>query len=116
MRNTFPLALIFFFVVSVGCKTKKNATTSSAISEMQIMEVAQRKFPSIKEQEFQEGKSILANRCTDCHGIKKVESRSEEEWLKIVDRMAPKAKLSALEKTALTRYILSYREAKGNKN
>ncbi len=117
MKNSCTIfLLIFILTIPYSCNTKKNNSASVDVTDEQVLAVARSKFTSITDQEFRDGKNILTNRCTECHKIKKVESRSEEEWLKIVDKMALKAKLSASEKTALSWYILSYRQAKINKN
>jgi cytochrome c2 len=110
------LMLNFLMVLFLGsCLSKKSTSLLPEPKDDEVFLVAQQKFPSITMQEFQKGKNILAVRCTECHGIKKVETRTEQEWLKVIGRMSPKAKLSADEKTALTQYLLSYRELKTSK-
>jgi cytochrome c5 len=97
------------------CKTKKKATDSASsgvkTGAKSELEIAQKRWTGTTTADLNEGKNIFDTKCTRCHGAKNIVTRSEESWNKAIDKMAPKAKLTAEEKDKLTRYILSYREA-----
>jgi cytochrome c5 len=103
----------------VYCKTKKNTeTTAKAETKTETkagakteLSVAQKRWPGTTTEDLAQGKQINDTKCTTCHGAKRIETRSEENWKHMIDVMAPKAKLTADEKDKLTRYILAYREA-----
>lgn len=108
--------LICIALTAAYCKTKKKTgdTTvkkegaAGAKSELQI---AQQRWPGTSSADLNEGKTIYNTKCTRCHGAKKIVTRDEKSWKASIDKMAPRAKLTADEKEKLTRYILSYREA-----
>jgi cytochrome c5 len=103
----------------VYCKTKKKTeTTAKAETKTETkteakseLAIAQKRWPGTTNDDLAQGKQINDTKCTTCHGAKKIETRSEENWKHAIDVMAPKARLSADEKDKLTRYILAYREA-----
>ena len=107
-KNIFPILLVWCFC---SCKTKTTSGSASKPTDEQVYAFAQSKYPEISQSEFQEGKSILNNQCKSCHGIKHIQSRSEQEWQQILSEMAPKAKLNASQKNNLTRYLFGFREA-----
>lgn len=41
-----------------------------------------------------EGKTIFENACNKCHGLPDPEKHTDEEWIKTLSRMAPRAKLT----------------------
>ncbi|MEO5643352.1 MAG: hypothetical protein ABIS12_08500 [Bacteroidia bacterium] len=54
-----------------------------------------------------EGYEIYTGVCTNCHESKGIYNRSEEKWKGIVDEMAVLAELTAVQKNAVYKYILS---------
>jgi cytochrome c5 len=55
-----------------------------------------------------EGKTLLEERCTECHDLRRVEQakKSEEDWKASVERMVGKgAKLSQEEQELVIRYL-----------
>lgn len=55
-----------------------------------------------------EGKTIYTTKCARCHGAKPVENWTVQEWIPIMDRMAPKARLDDTEKANVTAYVNFY--------
>jgi mono/diheme cytochrome c family protein len=45
--------------------------------------------------------------CINCHGAKNIYSRGEEQWKDIIDNMAPKARISDVQKDAVYKYVLA---------
>lgn len=113
MRKKIILFSVAF--VLVYCHTKKKATETTTekmvVSAKTPIQIAQKRWPNTTSEELVEGKTIFEGKCTKCHNAKRIETRSEKNWLHEIDDMSPKAHLTPEEKDKLTKYILSYREA-----
>lgn len=71
-------------------------------------EAAQEKYNDVTTEQLKEGYKIYAQgACINCHEAKNIYKRSEEKWVHILDDMAEKAALSAVEKEAVTRYVFA---------
>ncbi|MFN6038302.1 MAG: c-type cytochrome [Bacteroidota bacterium] len=104
----FILSALLSFVFS--CKVKQNESSKITEPALPLLEVAQKKFPGISQADLDEGQNIFNNDCSKCHGVPKIKSRGEEGWKKVVDWMAPKAKLNDSQKKKLLEFVLSSRE------
>ncbi len=108
---TFSLAAL----IVVSCSTSKKTTTPTVatVSKPNIipgdaeLTAIKAKFPDVTAQILSEGYSIYTGACTNCHGQKNIFKRSEASWMHEIDDMSPKAKLTAAQKDALTKYILA---------
>jgi cytochrome c5 len=58
-----------------------------------------------------DGRKIYFGRCTSCHAADPVSDYTRSEWHGIIAEMAPKAKLSGAERSALTAYIMDHAPA-----
>lgn len=58
-----------------------------------------------------DGRKIYFGRCTSCHAADPVSDYTRSEWHGIIAEMAPKAKLSGAERSALTAYIMAHAPA-----
>src|SRR2546423_648749 len=97
--------ILFISVIAfVACKPKAVATKSPAAPSTEPTEVqlaaAKEKFPDATMEVLKKGHSIYYGACTRCHGAKSIDKRGEAEWVSILDDMAPKAKLTDVEKDA----------------
>jgi hypothetical protein len=94
------------------CKTQSAVTAPPApySPDSQQLAVAQQRWPGTTETELRDGNTIYTTKCTRCHKNYKPEKFSEKKWLHELDDMAPKAKLTDLEKQSLTRYLLTSRQ------
>lgn len=90
------------------CKSTQKA--ASAPSPEATLAAAQKRWPDATAQQITEGQTIYTTKCVRCHAAKSVDSEPEAEWGPIMDRMAPKAKLTAQEKENVTRYVLATRD------
>ncbi|MCC6599490.1 MAG: cytochrome c, partial [Crocinitomicaceae bacterium] len=68
-------------------------------------------WPESTAQSLEDGYTIYTSRCSKCHDLKDIPSMSEQDWIKSIASMAPKARLSEAEKITLEHYILATREA-----
>ena len=99
-----------------ACHSKKSATGSAPDTLMPgdaQLKAIQVKFADASAQTLKDGYDIYVGACTNCHGKKNMYKRSEAEWQNDVNRMAPKAKITDVQKDALWKYVLSMRLAKG---
>lgn len=54
------------------------------------------------------GQSVYTSRCGRCHGLKKVENYTSQQWDKILKSMVPKAKLNDEEAKQVTAYVMEH--------
>lgn len=54
------------------------------------------------------GQTVYANRCGRCHGLKKTENYTTQQWENILKSMIPKAKLNDDEAREVTAYVLEH--------
>ena len=52
--------------------------------------------------------------CTECHGPQSIYKYSESQWKTIMDDMALKAQISAVEKDAVYKYVLAIKATQPN--
>ena len=67
----------------------------------------QSKYPGATLAVLTEGHTIYTGTCIGCHGAKSIYRIPEAKWPHIIDDMGEKAKLSATQKEALTKYIFA---------
>jgi hypothetical protein len=83
--------------------SSKNNNTTKAIGEV---------VENPKETpQVQSGKITYKTKCAKCHDAKDPQSYDAAKWVKIVDWMAPRAKLDAAEKANVLAFVTLY--AKG---
>lgn len=99
-------------IMMAACGSSKKSSTPSAAAPSIIPGDAQltaikAKYPDATAEQLKQGHSIFIGACTNCHRQYNIFKRSEASWLHEIDDMSPKANLTAVEKDALTKYILS---------
>lgn len=55
-----------------------------------------------------EGKTIFMEKCGRCHKYRLPETRTADKWTKVIDKMAPKAKLNDDQKEAVLAFVQQY--------
>jgi len=109
MRYSF---LILIFVCTLfTCTSKKKISTSDNTPNESHLVAVNTKYPGTDIAKLKSGYNIYNGSCTNCHAAKSIQSRSLEEWPKIIDRMAPKAKLNSDEKEAVFKYVMAVKLA-----
>jgi len=107
------LTIVAVTILFTACgSTKKSSTPILTLlpGETQLTAI-KTKYPDATAFQLNEGYSIYTGACTNCHGQKNIFNRSEASWLHEIDDMSPKANLTAAQKDALTKYILSMKAA-----
>lgn len=99
------MAGVFFAACS-----KKNtpAGTATSASTVAAPPAAEAPKPS---KEAAAGMETYNAKCGRCHALKKVENWTASEWVPILDDMASKAKLDAVEKANVLSYVQFYAKA-----
>lgn len=55
-----------------------------------------------------DGRKLYYGRCTSCHAPDPVGDYTKAEWRGILAEMAPKAKLTGAERSAVTAYVMAH--------
>src|SRR5690349_6370013 len=101
------LIVIAVMSVTVVCKSKKSGATTASTEPTDVqLQAVKAKYPDATMETLVKGHSIYYAACTKCHGAKHIERESEQVWVKIMDRMAPKAKLTPEEKDAVWKSVM----------
>lgn len=116
--TTLKIASFAFTILIISaCHSKKKTTTDTpsgakpstgifAPGNEQLTAI-KTKYPEATLQSLTEGHSIYTGVCTNCHGAKSIYRIPEQNWQEIIDDMSPKARLTASQKDALTKYVFS---------
>ena len=70
-----------------------------------------RKGESVNLAMLQEGRTLFAHRCIECHTLPVVGRHSSKDWPDIVDGMSQRASLKPAEREAIIAYIIAARLA-----
>ncbi len=97
MKKSIIITILSLVVFACSHKTK---STTSATTKIEKTSSA-----TISEAVYQEGKAIYTASCGKCHKLYPAERGNMTQWDKWIDRMAPKAKLSADQKEKVRGYI-----------
>jgi cytochrome c5 len=98
-----PSEPIYIAPVSEAVKSKNGVFVPG---EEQVTAV-QMKHPGATLANLTDGYKLYTGTCTNCHGTKSIYRISEAKWQPVIDDMSEKAKLTATEKEALTKYIFA---------
>jgi len=74
---------------------------------------ARRSDPSATIETLEEGRKLFIADCSGCHNLRRPTSRRPEEWPKIVERMARRAKIPTNDKERILEYLMAVSGADG---
>jgi hypothetical protein len=97
------ISVMLLFVVA--CKPRMLLTPDAKDEQ-----IAKTKWADSDIKQLQAGYDTYTTRCNTCHSLHKPTEFDESRWMKIMNGMAKKAKLSDVEKENTIRYILAKRE------
>jgi len=90
-----PILLAFLFVASVACTTQLYMPTEANVNKAEPASLS----------ELQQGHDIFQSQCCKCHKLPKPTSHTNPEWTKILEKMAPKAKLTTEQSDLVFKYL-----------
>jgi hypothetical protein len=119
-RTVFLLGAIT--IIAICCKSTQPATKTSNTQTVSPpksplapvaseVAIAQAHWQGITLDNLNQGYSIFDDKCTDCHGVKKPQDFTADEWNSIMPKMGRKAKLDSTQYALVFHYILTKREA-----
>ena len=92
--------------IAVACHKKSvPAATTKAETPAEIKPAPVESKGKLNMGYLAEGKKTYEANCGRCHSLKNPEDYSQEGWVKWVDRMAPKARLTEDEKAHVLAYV-----------
>ncbi len=92
-----PILIAFLLIASVACTTQLYVPGESNIDKVEKASLA----------ELQQGFDLYQNNCGKCHKLKNPGSRSNVEWKRALEKMAPKAKLTSDQSYLVYRYLVN---------
>lgn len=92
-------------VAVLGC-----ASSLPHVSPMQAQWAAQR-YPGMDVEMYEQARKLYVKKCSRCHNVVLPAKLSMEKWQRMIDKMAPKAKLKGNEKDLIWAYIVTVHEA-----
>ena len=87
-------------VVLWGCAKKATPTTTTEAKTAEAPKTETVSTPSLSE-----GKITYESKCGRCHGLPETDKYTKDKWVGLVNWMAPKAKLSEIEKANVLAYV-----------
>lgn len=108
MKSRLFLIAAVAFVASCSPKTAPTTGTATVTPVEEVKPVVV--DPKLSLESIAGNKTYDA-KCGRCHGLKKVDDFTAQEWVPIVDRMAPKSRLDSTEKANVLKYVQAH--AKG---
>lgn len=103
MKKIFYSAALAFIAISivVSC-AKKNTPSSNTSTESSVVSKT-----VVNESDIAAGHQIFDQNCGKCHRIFTPEEFKEKRWVRIIDEMAPKARLNDNEKQKVLAYVVA---------
>jgi len=81
------------------CTPKAGKAVSTTPSSTEVVKLT--------EAEMETGRMVMMNNCAKCHKLKMPETRTVDQWHKILNSMIPKAKLNAEDGKLVRAYIVA---------
>jgi hypothetical protein len=92
------LSTIIITLAFVSCTSKLYNPTEVNVNKREIASLT----------ELQQGKEIFSGKCGGCHKLPNPEKYQPQVWTKILEKMAPKAKLTVDQKELVYKYVSNY--------
>ena len=99
MKLIKPILISFLLVGAIAC----SSTKKSASADKNAIKTEQ---PALSA-ELQQGHDLFTSNCGKCHKLPDPASLNTEGWRKMVDVMAPKAKLDQTQADLIYKYLVN---------
>jgi mono/diheme cytochrome c family protein len=100
-------AIITIFTLTIivlACHRKTVASSDNIIISNKT--TATTKSQGSNSETASAGQTVYTSRCGRCHGLKKTENYTQQQWENILKSMIPKARLNDEEAKLVTTYIM----------
>ena len=87
---------ILLLVVMAACARRSPPQVTAADAERSNVEIA----------ELQQGRKLLLGKCAGCHKTPMPNDHTKAEWPKMLDEMAARAKLDAMQQSLIEKYLV----------
>lgn len=91
------LILLFTIIACAACSSQLYIPTEVNVNKVETASLS----------ELQKGHDLFQNNCGKCHKIPKPDNHTNQQWVKILENMAPKAKLSTEQSDLVYKYIVN---------
>jgi cytochrome c5 len=103
MKKVSYNAILAFIAISIVVSCAKKSTPSSITStESSVVSKT-----VVNENDIAAGHQIFDQNCGKCHRIYTPQEFKEKRWVRIIDEMAPKARLNDNEKQKVLAYVVA---------
>jgi hypothetical protein len=92
-----PFFLALIFVGAVACSSQLYVPTEKNVNKVEVASLS----------ELQQGHELYINNCGKCHKLYSPGSRSNIDWKKALNVMAPKAKIDNDQMYLIYRYLVN---------
>lgn len=101
--------LIIVFAIASGTLLLAQCTPKAgkAVSETHTTTTNEPVAAHFSAEQLAAGKVLFTGSCIKCHGLKAPETRTQEQWEKVLKRMIPKAKLNEGEGKLVRAYLMA---------
>ena len=102
-KITLLVSGLFATMIAVSCAHKATPVSTKA-NEPNVQPSNAAVIDNVKEM-MVKGEEIYRTKCTRCHGVPETSAYSSNRWDRIINEMAPKARLDVTEKNAVLMYV-----------
>jgi hypothetical protein len=104
MKKAYSIATLTFLAITliVSCAKKSTPASTTTSSESSVVSKT-----VINENDITAGHQIFEQNCDKCHRLFSPNEFKEKRWVRILDEMAPKAKLNVNEKQKVLAYVVA---------
>jgi len=89
---------VILMLAFISCTTKLYVPSDANVNKRETATLA----------DLQQGHDIFSAKCGRCHKLPKPEKRVPAEWTMVLEKMAPKAKLTPEQKAFVFKYLSNY--------
>jgi mono/diheme cytochrome c family protein len=99
------ITILILTIIVLACHRKTIASSDNIIISNKTNSTTK---PNSNAGTASAGQTIYTNRCGRCHGVKKTENYTQQQWENILKRMIPKARLNDEEAKQVTAYVMEH--------
>jgi len=98
------IIILIIAVIVFACHRKTVASSDNIV----ISNKTNNETKAVNPEVASAGQTVYTNRCGRCHGLKKTENYTVQQWDNILKSMIPKAKLNDDEAKQVAAYVMEH--------